>query len=287
MNKFIKKITALTLGITMITGILTGCGKAETDNAADKAEDGKRKIIAVTGGSPQPYIWRNEDNSLDGYDIAVFNEIMSRLPQYEFEYEVAQDCFTTVDSGRGQVIVQHLATNDERREKYLFSDPYYFAEHGLLVSEDSELETWDDLAGHSTEVNSGSFNAILFENWNEEHPDKKIELIYVDSDATTMTPLHVADGSIDFEFFDYISLVEQAKAQGLSGIKILHFDNDSIPNKGTGYTYFVLPKGEEQLQADINEAYEAALEDGVIDELSQKYLGGDFAPTLEETIANR
>lgn len=285
MKKMIKNVTIIIATMTLATGVLAGCAKAETDDLDVKATGEKRKIVALTTGSPRPYLWRNEDDSLDGYDIAVFNEIMRRLPQYEFEYEVTEDVFTSADAGYGQVIVQHLGSNDERREKYLFSDPYYFAEHGLLVSEGSEIEAWDDLPGHSTEVQAGSFNSILFEKWNEENSDKKIELVYVDN--TNGTPLHVADGTVDFVFFDYISLVEQAEAQGLTDVKILPMDNDTIPNKGTGFTYFVYPKGEEQLQKDVNEAFEAALEEGVINELSQKYLEGDFVPTLDEVLSNR
>lgn len=283
MKKLSKKIITVLLAITVFAGVLTGCATQKED--AKEGDDGKRKIIAATGGAPKPYIWQDEDGKLDGYDIAVVNEVFNRLPQYELEYQVTSDFFTAADAGYVQMVVQHLGTNEERREKYLFSDPYYFAEHGLLVKEGSDIDSWDDLAGHSTEVNSGSFNAILFEKWNAENPDKKIELIYTED--VNSTPMHVADGIIDFEFFDYISLVEQVEGQSVPGVKVIPMDNDTIPHKGTGFTYFVFPKGEEQLQQDFNEAFEAALKDGTIDRLSQQYLGDDFAPTLEEAIANR
>ena len=60
----------------------------------------------------------------------------------------------------------------------------------------------------------------LVEKWNTEHPDKKIDLIYTD-DANA-TPLHVSDGTVDFEFFDYISLEEQVeKSQAQSSFVLI------------------------------------------------------------------
>ncbi len=303
-----KKTITLLLAAALLLALLAGCGGTQetpSDQPAESQEQETpantqeqpgqapeetpqvRKITAVTGGNPRPYIWQNEDGTLDGYDIAVFNAIMDRLPQYELEYLVtgANDIFTTADAGYAQVIVQHLATNEERQAKYLFSLPYYFAEHGLLVPEGSELRTWDDLIGHSTEVNPSSFNSLLFEKWNADNPDRQIELVYVDDPNTT--PLHVADGTVDFEFFDYMSLKAQVEAQGLTGLELYPIDNDSIPSKGVGYTYFVFPKSEQQLQEDVDAAFQELLEEGVIDELSQQYLDGDFAPTLEEAQANR
>lgn len=283
LNRIVKKITAIALvGVLGVTS-LTACKKTESAKE-EKNDDDVRKIVAVTGGAPEPYIWQNEDGTLDGYDIAVFNEIMNRLPQYEFDYEISSDIFTSADAGYAQVIVQHLGSNDERRDKYLFSYPYYFAEHGLLVAEDNdEIKTFADLAGHSTEVLPSSFNSILFEKYNDEHPDNPIILNYVDADTSY---LHVADGTIDFAFFDYISIKENVEELGIQGVKLLEVDNDDIPNANTGYTYFVFPKSEQKLQEDVDEVLLQMIKEGVLEELSQKYLSGSFAPDVEAAEKN-
>ena len=296
--KVFRKAAILLLVLLVGTGVFTACGKKNSETSSDTKEETNKKennkeetnkeetkITALTGGSPVPYIWTNDDESLDGYDIKVFEAVMEKLPQYKYEYEISSDIFTSADAGYGQVIVQHLGSNDERREKYIFSYPYYFAEHGLLVKEGSEIKTWDDLPGHSTEVSSGSFNAILFEKWNTEHPDKKIDLIYTD-DANA-TPLHVSDGTVDFEFFDYISLEEQVEKQGITGTELLRVDNDTIPNNNTGYTYFVFPKDQQKFAGEFDEKLLELIEDGTVARLSEEYLGdAEFAPDAEQAKDN-
>jgi polar amino acid transport system substrate-binding protein len=295
MKRQIKKITKK-IGLLSLIGVLgittlAACGKDNSSNSKSNNSDNPEKststrtIKVVTGGAPKPYIWQNEDGSFNGYDIAVFNAIAEKLPQYKFEYELTSDLFTSVDAGYAQVIVQHLGSNDERREKYLFSYPYYFAEHGLVVAEDADwYTTFDDLAGHTTETNSGSFNSILYEKYNEEHPDSKIKFTYTESDESL---LHVADGSIDFSFFDYISLKQQIEEKGLTGVKLLEVNNDDIPQANVGYTYFLTSTEEQQLHDDIDNALLELISDGTLAKLAEEYLGGaQFAPTVEAAKEN-
>ncbi len=301
--KTFKKLIALTLTAALSFAALAGCGAKTTQaSAAEKVNETKTEatasdagsetihITALTGGAPAPFIWTNEDGTFDGYDIKVFEAVLANLPQYDYTIEHAGDIFTSADAGYGQVIVQHLGSNDERREKYLFSYPYYISTGGLLLRSDfdKEINSFEDLAGLTTEGNTGSFNALVYENWNEENPDKQINLVYIE-DANS-TPLHVADGTIDFEYFTWISLKVQIEEQGLDEVLTLRkLPEGWIPENGEKYkgTYFVFPKDQQEFRDAFDAELLKLIEDGTLAKLAKEYLEDEeAAPTVEIAINN-
>ena len=68
------------------------------DKAADENVKVRHLIIGTSGTGPAPFIWTDEKGNLQGYDIAVWDEIMSRLPQYDYEWNVSGDLFAAVDA---------------------------------------------------------------------------------------------------------------------------------------------------------------------------------------------
>lgn len=77
------------------------------DKTADDKTDGvtteepvevRHLVIGTGGAAPAPYIFQDEKGKLQGYDIAVWEEIMRRLPQYTFEWNVTCDLFAAVDA---------------------------------------------------------------------------------------------------------------------------------------------------------------------------------------------
>lgn len=308
----VKKIIAEVIAVLFLIGTLEGCGSvadasnsntalqdqqvpsvsgssetAENQTANREGSNSEVRTIKIgTSGGPSPFIWQNKDGSFDGYDIAVFNEIGRRLPQYKFEYELQNfsDIFASVDSGYLQGIVQHLGINDERQEKYLFSDVYSISYNGVLVRNDwADSLSIGDFAGKKTELSPGSFYASFFENYNKNNPDKKVDIVYSDNNDTAS---HVQDGTIDFELFNKSSLEYQIKDKGLKGVKVAEYDDSE--NKGNDGTYFLFSKDEKQLRDDVNTAFEAAVKDGTIAKIAEKYQGGtEYAPTIEQIEEER
>lgn len=100
MKKFNRLIIAV--GITaLFIGALAACssGNSATAEPAGDVTD-KLKVVAATSGAPSPYIY-NVDGTLYGYDVEVLEEVFSRLPQYELEWEVTEfaSILTGIDAG--------------------------------------------------------------------------------------------------------------------------------------------------------------------------------------------
>ena len=278
--KKIKWIAALGIAVLLIS-ILAACGgdRASTAESSGDTSD-KIKVVAATSGAPTPDIY-NDNGKLYGYEIEVLEEVFSRLPQYELEWEITEftSIFTGIDAGYYQIGVNQFGYTTERAEKYLFSDLISIAPFAIIVRDDNdEINSIYDLPGHSTEVSVTSFHTTAYENYNEDHPDSQIDLIYVDD--VSQTPLHVSDGIVDFEFYSKTTLLSQIESLGLTNFKIidvtyedqLNFLFNGVMTSPDG-CYFLLAKGEEQLLADINAAFEEAVLDGTVQALGEKYHG--------------
>ena len=276
---------------TGVQGSTTQESAAQSDAAQGSAtSDNTEKtkiIVATTGTGPSPFIFQGDDGNLDGYDIAVIKEIFSRLPQYELEFQTTEfaSIFTGIDAGYYQMGVNNISYNKERGEKYLFSDVYSVSTYGILVRDDNtDIQTLDDLPGHTTETSPTSYNASMYQSYNEAHPDAQIEVSYIED--SNNTPLSVSDGKIDFELFSKTTLQSQVAEYGLTNVKIIDVpieDSTAFMDKLSG-NFFVVSKEYPQLVEDINTAFEAALEEGRILEISKQYLGDDAD---NNTILNR
>ncbi|AGF55173.1 polar amino acid transport system substrate-binding protein [Clostridium saccharoperbutylacetonicum] len=279
--KKLKKLILLLLTCVTTIGVLVACGNSSVQKSSTEIVKEKQKIVAATSASPAPFITTDSNGKVIGYDTEVLEEIFRRLPQYELEIQKTEfaSIFAGLDSGRFQVGFNHLGFNAERAKKYIYTDEMNFAKRAILVRSDNyNIKSIKDLGGHSTEENASSFNAGWYKKYNESHPDKQVTVQYVDTDNTVQD---VSDGKIDFDFFTKISLEQQIKDRGLKNLKLIDIPKEEFSEGGA--TFFVVPKGQEELAKQMDDAFEAALTDGTILKISKKYFNGeDYTPTLED-----
>ena len=150
---------------------------------------------------PTSYI--NEQGEPAGYDIDVIKKIDELLPEYEFEYEaVSQEALLTgLDTGKYKAAVAGFYSNDDRRAKYLFPEECIGGNIiGLAVrkSDEADIKTLEDVATNKKSVvpiapTSGMYGIVV--EYNNEHPDNRIDL--VDAEWTNAADEYkwVADGS--------------------------------------------------------------------------------------------
>ncbi len=305
-NKSIKKsILSIAAAAALTLSALTACGSAdagaasgstaqaapapaaaeETKQAAEQpaeqtAEAPAEKILvrASTSGGPVPYVTVDDDDNLDGYDIAVFNAVFERLPQYEVEWTVTSDSLTGVLSGLYDISVNNWAYRPERAESYYYSYPYKYTDTVFVTKEDSEvISTLDDVAERKlhTEVGAGDPTDWQLQLYNEEHPDNPIEYDYISNATFLLNFQRILDGYTDFWMGDSPIYYATAAEFGLEGLRV-----DYIESQRYVYTYFLIRKDEvgAALREDINRVLIELHKDGTLAELSQKYFGTDVTP---------
>ena len=285
MKKF-DKFTAL-----LLAGVLTAGLAGNTVSVFADSED-VTVIKGVTSGSLAPYFYVGDDNELTGVDIDIVKEVFNRLPQYELQIDTA-DALQGVISGQYDIAINNYGYTDERAESYYFSYPYKTSFNEYIQRADDEpLTSLQDLAdrGYKIELTAGSLTANALENWNEEHPDAQIEIIYSNTNFQVRYQNIVA-GTTDVAIDDGPLIDNLLPSFGLEGQLVANpIDEETedflFPQNNT---YFLFGKNEKgaALREDVDAVLKEMKEDGTLAEITEKYLGKDTSPDekyFEETI---
>ena len=311
-KKQVAKELAILMAATIMGGVLAGCGASgqDTQNTAasskdvqgegasieqetgetETADEGSQEVTIIrasTTGSPAPYMTVDDAGNPDGYDIIVFETLVDRLPQYELEWTVADDSLTGVLSGQYDVSVNNWAYRDERAESYYYSLPYKITDKVFIQRADDEpLTSLSDAAerGYTIEVGASGAITNALQVWNENNPDKQIELVYTEADFLVKFQ-HILDGQMDFGCEDSPIFYRYAEEFGFTGELVGNTLNseamaDVLPSV---YTYFLFSKDEKgaALRADLDAELKAMYEDGTLAALSQEYFNTDVTPPAE------
>src|SRR5699024_11055855 len=121
-------------------------------------------------GTYAPFSFHDDSGDLTGYDIEVIEEVANRLgvePEY---HETQWDAiFAGLDAERFDVIANQVGINEDRLEKYDFSEPYTRSNAVLLIHEDNEdITSFDDINGEVTAQTLTSNYAELAESYGAE-----------------------------------------------------------------------------------------------------------------------
>jgi polar amino acid transport system substrate-binding protein len=189
---------------------------------------------------------------------------------------------TGVTSGLFQIAVNNLSYNKERAASYLYSYPYNDIAYMFITGPDAQpIRTFEEAAGKSIEGSSGGAILTAIETWNEEHPDKKINIKYTEGD-TSVGMLHVEDGTTDFMIIDVAMYNNYLKefnynvvATELSKEEAAHISNST-------YTYFLLAQSDAELRDIIDEVLKKIKQDGTLAKINAKYFGGDYTPAADQ-----
>lgn len=262
--------------------ILTGCEESKKD--ATLNENNKIPVQAATWGSPKPFTFVDDKNKLTGHNIELLKEVFKRLPQYDLKIEVTDfsSIFAGLDSSRYQIGVNNFAKNEERKEKYLFSEPIFANQYVAIFSKDNKtantIKSWSDLAGLSTVTNTGLNITTGLENYNKANPNKPIKIDYTEADFAVQIQ-HVEEGKNDFMLMDK-PMFEYYQKEYKFNVKGVNLGNDiSKDLMEEPYSYLIVSKGNEKLLEDINKALKEVFNDGTSKSINEKWFGRDYTPT--------
>ena len=178
-----KKALALVLCAAMTFGMLTGCGSkeaateeaaaateetgeaeaSETEDAAteDAAADttaSDKKWVVATDTVFKPFEYTNENGEFVGIDVDLLAAIAE---DQGFEYDLQSlgwdGAVAAVQSGQADAIIAGATIKQERIDSgWIFSDGYYDATQTFVVKGDSDIASFEDLAGKNVAVKNGT-----------------------------------------------------------------------------------------------------------------------------------
>ncbi|MFJ7840730.1 transporter substrate-binding domain-containing protein [Lysinibacillus sphaericus] len=269
-----RKLTFYLTCVLML--LLTACSsteKSQIDSSKDAKAQGKNNVqtILVGTGTQFPNIcFLDDKGNLTGYDVELVRAIDKKLPEYNFEFKTMEfsNLLLSLETRKIDLIAHQMEVNSEREEKFLFNkEPYNVFPLQVTVNADNnDIQSIADLTGKNVSVSPTSNSAVFIEKYNKEH-NLGANIVY--SSGSVDVNNQLATGRLDA----IITTPFAVKYYNESNEAQQKVVGDALLNSKV---YFLLNKDEVPLQERIDEAIRELKTEGVISELSKKWLGDDY-----------
>jgi polar amino acid transport system substrate-binding protein len=165
-----------------------------------------------------------------------------------------------LEAGNIDVIISGMTINDERKQKVLFSDPYYKSGLSIMVAKDNNsIKTFNDLKGKKVAVQIGTTSATEV---------KKIEGVQAkELNSSADTFIELAAKGVDAVINDRPVNDRYIVESKNGNVKVL-------PDLLTAEDYGIaINKKDTELQTKINAALKKLKENGEYDKIYTKWFG--------------
>ena len=252
-----KKLTAFVLALVMALGLLSGCGSSNSDSntpSGDDASDAAAKTKLVVATSPDfPPFESLEGGEVVGIEVDILKKVAEKMGM---ELDLQQMDFDSVipgvQAGKFDVGMSGITVTDKRKENVDFSSVYFMAAQAIVVTADSGIIGKADLEGKKVSVQTGT----TAEEYCMGNGYEVLAFTANNDAAAALTAGKVDAWVVDNE-------VALAMAPEL-GLTVLDEAMTSEPYA------FAFQKGSE-LVAPFNEALDALLADGTVEQIFQQY----------------
>lgn len=257
-----KKVLALILAAVLATGMFAGC--SGNDSGLKTVESGK--LIMATNATFPPYESLDDSGNIVGIDVDIAQAIADKL---NLELVVDNMGFNAaleaVQKGKCDMVMAGVTVTDERKAVMDFSDSYATGVQVVIVPENSDIKTPDDLTGKKIGTQMGTTGYIYCSDTPENGGYGEENVIGYDSGITAVQAL--LNGQIDAVVIDG----EPAKSYVASnpGLKIL--DTEWLTEDyAIGFA-----KNNTALAETINNALAELTKDGTVQNIIDKYIKAD------------
>lgn len=248
-----KKILALILAVALSVCMFAACGKKD-DNV----------LTMATNAAFPPYEYKDGDKIV-GIDAEIAAEIAKKL---DMELEIVDIEFGSivsgVQSGKFDMGMAGMTVTDERKKSVNFSDTYATGVQVVIVKEDGNIKTLDDLAGEDVKigVQQDTTGDIYASDKPENGGYGEDHVVRYKTGADAVEALKT--GKVSCVIIDNEPAKSFVKAN--EGLKIL--ETEYV----TEDYAIAIAKNNSELLEKINKALKELKEDGTIDKIIAKYI---------------
>lgn len=253
-----KKLLALILAVAMIASaaILTGC----SGNGNSDKKDTEKTYIIYSDNAFAPFEYLDtESNKYVGVDMDIMAAVAEDQGiKYEMHNEGFDAAMGAVQSGQADGMIAGMTINDERKQTFDFSAPY-FEDGQVIVAKDGT--TLDDLKGKTVAVKNGTAGKDFAESVKDDYG---FTINYYKGSPEMYQAVQTG---VDIACFEDFSVIGYAIKTGEVDLKILSEETMNV--KGYG---FAVKKGE---NAELLEKFDKGLknitDNGKLKEILAKY----------------
>ena len=216
------------------------------------------KLIMSTNAAFPPYEMTTDSGEFEGIDIetaqAIADKLGLELQIDDMDFDAA---LLTVQQGKSDMVMAGVTVTDERQNVMDFTDSYATGIQSIIVKEDSDIASVDDLAGKKIGTQRGTTGYLYC---SDDFGDENV--VAYDDGLTAVQMLN--NGQVDCVVIDNAPAKEFVAAN--PGLKLL--DTAYVEESyaiGVG-------KGNTELKDAINTALEELKADGTLQAIVDKYI---------------
>lgn len=257
-----KKLLSIILASCMVACLFVACGNGGNASANKLPTLEPGKLIMSTNAAFPPYEMTDDNGKYIGIDVEIAAAIAEKLG---LELQIDDMGFTAAleaaQNGSSDIVMAGVTVNDDRLLVMDFSESYATGVQVVIVPEDSEITTIDDLEGKIIGTQMGTTGFIYASDTPENGGYGEDNVIPYDNGITAVNALK--NGQVDCVIIDNGPAQEFVKAN--TGLKIL--DTEWLTeNYAIGFA-----KGSE-LVDDVNAVLEDLIADGTVQKIIDKYI---------------
>lgn len=216
------------------------------------------KLIMSTNAAFPPYEMTTDSGEFEGIDIetaqAIADKLGLELQIDDMDFDAA---LLAVQQGKSDMVMAGVTVTDERQNVMDFTDSYATGIQSIIVKEDSDIASVDDLAGKKIGTQRGTTGYLYC---SDDFGDENV--VAYDNGLTAVQMLN--NGQVDCVVIDNAPAKEFVAAN--PGLKLL--DTAYVEESyaiGVG-------KGNTELKDAINTALEELKADGTLQAIVDKYI---------------
>lgn len=220
------------------------------------------KLLIGTEGTYPPFSFHDSSGKLTGYDVELAREVAKRAGiEPEFIETKWDGMIAGLDAKRYDMVANEVGLNEERKAKYVFSDPYIVSKAVLIVHNDNTtIKTFADLKGKKA-------GQTLTSNLGKMAKDNGAEIVQVDSFNQAIDLL--LSKRIDATINDSLSYLDMKKQKPDVALKVV------AESKNADECGFLFAKGNDDMVKAINKALSDMRNDGTLLKISKDWFGAD------------
>ena len=258
-----------------------GTGNGDMENGDENPYGLDNGVVTIGSDIPyKPFEYRTEDGDLTGFDPAMAEAIFvdEMGLEYEFQKTAWDGIIPSLNNGNFRVIMSAMTINDTRDEEVDFSDPYFTAYQTVIVLENSDIESKEDLQGESVGVQKNTTGEGAAQQLKEEL-DGDLDIQSYDQITGAFDALInnqvaavVNDNTVNAEFAnenDGIVFLEGEGAAAEAGQDAPDYLTLTVENYGIAFR-----EDDDEFLEAVNEALAAVKESGTYDEIYNEYFAG-------------
>ena len=275
-----KKLTALMLSSAMMLSLAACGGSASTETVSSEAASPEAvsteeaasadaaalttvnagKLTMSTNAAFPPYEMTTDTGDFEGIDIEVAGAIAKKLGLElqvdDMDFDAA---LLAAQNGKSDMVMAGVTVTDERLKVMDFSDTYAEGIQSIIVPEDSDIATADDLSGKTIGTQRGTTGYLYCtDDFGEEN------VIAYDNGLTAVQALN--NGQVDAVVIDNAPAKEFVAANpGLKVLDTSYAEEDYAIGMAKGSA----------LEDAVNKALEELKADGTLQSIVDKYINAN------------